>query len=645
MLLVCPETPAEVPPTHIFLRSHENHLNTPKKRRLLDIAEDYDARISHLALSPQPLSETDTRELRRLQRELRSLYEKLARWVLENVGEELGQIFEKEGATLSQSQFAFLIQQFEHVTLNLKCKNNGKQIDDLTHKIQQLEDFKMSVTKQLCEAKAATKKIKEELEAEKRAHLQTKMELKKKIKELQERVTEQNKLMEEKNQEIASLKGEKTLQEKETEKITTALQTRTCDLDGTKRKLIKTRRAQKNQVKQIRYWRKKCLEKNPTFEQRIKDLEKNALVGEAYISMLNMLPQTTTSLLERVAKKANGNKFNGEYGEDIRCFAQTLYHYSPAAYDYVRKSFKNALPHRGTISCWLAQIEADPGFGGEAYNAIRAAVARFKDAEGKAIKASLIQDEISIKKHLEYCGSKVYGYVDMGDNKPVAKDTPQASYAQCFMIVGLNLRLRLPCGYFFIKTLTAKERAKLTVDCINALEAAGVEIENITFDGTQTNATMAKCLGAQVDEYKNLKPFFTNPADENRVVNVVLDAAHMLKNIRNCLGDKESLFDKNGGRVDWKYIKKLQEIQAKDGLNFANKLNKQHIEYWKKKMKVKLAAQTFSESVAKALEQCLKLMIEGFEGAEPTIKFIRMVFIFLRYIAYFLLIYFVQLNL
>lgn len=45
-------------------------------------------------------------------------------------------------------------------------------------------------------------------------------------------------------------------------------------------------------------------------------------------------------------------------------------------------------------------------------------------------------------------------------------------------------------------------------------------------------------------------------------------------------------------------------------------------------MKVKLAAQTFSESVAKALEQIIKLLDENFKGAEATVKFIRMVWYF-----------------
>jgi Transposase protein len=597
-LQLWPETPEPTKraPTHIFLRSQENHLDTPRKRGLLDVANDYDKRINVLQSSSQPLNEADSIELRRLQRDLQSLNHKLVRWVLENVGEELSDLFVKQGPTLTPIQHQFLLQKLDNATLTSRTRRSDKKIEELSNDIIELKKFQLKIETELNEKAAAAK------EAEKLA--QENILLKRRIAELELKIEEQK-------QEILKLKRRQSQLEDETSKITG--------------KLLKTRREQKNQVKQLKYWRKKCLEKRPTFEIIIKELRENALIGESYLKMLDSLPKTTSGLLERVANKVNGKKFKGEYDEDIRCFAQTLYHYSPAAYDYVRKSFKNALPHRGTICSWLGQIDAEPGFGGEAFNAIRAEVARLKDTEGKVIKASLIQDEISLKKYLELCGNKVYGYVDMGDNKHVTKDTPQAQYAQCYMIVGLNLRLRLPCGYFFVKSLTGKERAVLTIDCITALEKAGVEVENITFDGTKANVTMAKHLGAQVDNYKNLKPYFTHPVDKTRIINVILDAAHMLKNIRNCLGDKKIFFDGDGGKVEWEYIKNLQENQAEEGLHFANKLNKQHVEYWKKKMKVKLAAQTFSESVAKALELKQMLMMEEFEGAESTIKFIRMV--------------------
>lgn len=97
----------------------------------------------------------------------------------------------------------------------------------------------------------------------------------------------------------------------------------------------------------------------------------------------------------------------------------------------------------------------------------------------------------------------------------------------------------------------------------------------------------------------------------------------MLKLVRNTLGDQGSIIDGNNQRVEWKFIKLLQEMQAKEELRLGNKLTKYHVQYWKQKMKVKLAAQLFSNSVADSLSYSVKNNIKEFVGCEPTIEFLR----------------------
>ena len=63
----------------------------------------------------------------------------------------------------------------------------------------------------------------------------------------------------------------------------------------------------------------------------------------------------------------------------------------------------------------------------------------------------------------------------------------------------------------------------------------------------------------------------------------------------------------------------LHEIQIKEGLKFANKLSNRHIEFQKLKMKVSIAAQTLSSSVADALEFLMKSGDSKFEKATSTI--------------------------
>lgn len=64
-------------------------------------------------------------------------------------------------------------------------------------------------------------------------------------------------------------------------------------------------------------------------------------------------------------------------------------------------------------------------------------------------------------------------------------------------------------------------------------------------------------------------------------------------------------------------------MQEQEGLHLANKLRNAHVKFVKQIMKVKLAVQTFSNSVADAIEFCEEINLEQFLGASPTVEFIR----------------------
>ncbi|KAL3240150.1 hypothetical protein MRX96_047979 [Rhipicephalus microplus] len=105
---------------------------------------------------------------------------------------------------------------------------------------------------------------------------------------------------------------------------------------------------------------------------------------------------------------------------------------------------------------------------------------------------------------------------------------------------------------------------------------------------------------------------------------VILDACHMIKLVRNCLGSVNHLTDIQGRKVKWSYIEALEALQEKEGLHLGNKLTKVHLEWAKQKMKVRLAVQTLSSSVADALDFCeYKLKLPQFQGAHATAEFIR----------------------
>ena len=64
----------------------------------------------------------------------------------------------------------------------------------------------------------------------------------------------------------------------------------------------------------------------------------------------------------------------------------------------------------------------------------------------------------------------------------------------------------------------------------------------------------------------------------------------------------KSFSKSDGNQINWHFIKQLQKLQEQKRLNRRNKLSFNHLKYEKHKMNVRLAAQTFSASVASAIE-------------------------------------------
>lgn len=99
----------------------------------------------------------------------------------------------------------------------------------------------------------------------------------------------------------------------------------------------------------------------------------------------------------------------------------------------------------------------------------------------------------------------------------------------------------------------------------------------------------------------------------------------MLKLVRNTFGEKQVLLDPNGCEIRWDFITKLEELQNSEGLHLGNKLRKAHIHFFKQKMKVRLAVQLLSTSVADALLYCAEeLGLPEFKNCRTTANFIRL---------------------
>jgi len=380
----------------------------------------------------------------------------------------------------------------------------------------------------------------------------------------------------------------------------------------------------KKRLKTSQQKARRLAKKLDTMSDIIRDLkEKDMLSREAAENISSSFSGPALDLVMRCLKKGSGQPLKS-YPSELREFALTLQFHSTRAYDYVRKIFGNCLPHPQTLASWYKCVGGNAGFHDEVFLALKNKAQA--SSNGKLL-CSFMMDEIAIRKQLDFdpAGDKFIGHVDMGTTVEDRASLPLANEALVFMVVSLTERWKVPVAYFLIAGLQGEERANLVRLCLEKLYAVGVHVVSITFDGCSANMNMAKILGASFD-MKNPKFTFSHPSNPNLDVALFLDACHMLKLIRNTLAEKTVLIDADGNRISWAYLKKLQELQCSEGLLAANKLTERHIQWHRQKMKVKLAAQTLSSSVANALEFCDKqLKNNEFEGCAATVNFIRIV--------------------
>lgn len=310
-----------------------------------------------------------------------------------------------------------------------------------------------------------------------------------------------------------------------------------------------------------------------------------------------------------------------QYEEAVRKFAFTLHYYSPRAYNFLRFKFNKHLPDVSTIRNWVSNSTEGglPGINLEAVRAVQNISNEMKK-NGKEFFCSLALDEVYIQRHVTWSEAqkKFLGFITYG-RKDENGELPVANQALVFLLTGINVEFSIPMAYFFIKSLKADEKSILIMEIIKTITLAGGKVINVTFDGYKNNFAAVRLLGA-VFRLPEMKPYFMNPIDGTKI-HVILDPCHMLKLIRNCLGTKK-MFQYGDEKIEWVFFERLESCRVNS--NFVtHKLTKKHIQWHRNKMNVKLAAQTFSDSVANSMEYLEQHNHSGFEGCGGTVKFNR----------------------
>lgn len=228
---------------------------------------------------------------------------------------------------------------------------------------------------------------------------------------------------------------------------------------------------------------------------------------------------------------------------------------------------------------------------------------------------------MAIRKQEEFdeFNNKAIGKVNFGTNIIQANGTKFAKEVLVYMVTGVSESFKIPVAYFLIDGLKTNEKAALTKEVLLCISKTGIKIVGITFDGLRLNFAMAETMGACM----NSDTFFIRNPHSDEKIYVFPDACHMLKLIRNCLASKGRLYDSNNGIIEWQYLIELEKYQRENKINLGNKINKTHLQWDRKKMSVRLACETLSNSVANAFDFLRSKGVKEFSNSEATAIFFR----------------------
>ena len=307
---------------------------------------------------------------------------------------------------------------------------------------------------------------------------------------------------------------------------------------------------------------------------------------------------------------------------EVKKFSATINYLSPRAYKFIRSCLD--LPTQRSLRYWSSSVQCNPGFFLDVLKELKQAIR--KDRMKKDLV--LIIDGMHIKKGIAYKTSteQYEGLCDYGPDFEVPEQmkTVEAAEGLVFLVNSLRSRYKVPISYFLISGIKSQMLAKMIKHALHLLFAHDSLVKIITNDGAPTNISAMCLLGCKWDE-DEVDGFLSVEHTQGHTVYWALDACHLLKLARNAVGDLQVMYDGEGNKISWHLIDLLNEVQKREGLVLGNKLGQKHINYKKNCMKVSLAGQTLSNSVADAITYCHQCKEPGFCDIKGTVQFIKII--------------------
>ena len=363
-----------------------------------------------------------------------------------------------------------------------------------------------------------------------------------------------------------------------------------------KQKLAEKMKRCRDTLRQLKHKYDNIKRKNYSAAQSLK----TALTTQGVSNKLSCFIQRQVILN---TSKKNGRRFT-EYD---KIYAYRILSKSKAAYRVLKETLE--LPAEKTLDRFISSKLSYTGISTDVVAALKC-VLETKSKHEKMF--ALVFDEVSLKPCLVYDKSRdcVTGFEDFSGG---SRTSNIANHALVLMLRSLTGKEKLPLGFYFsCYAIKADRLHEIIMRALKELNDAGAIVKVLICDQGGNNSRLFKMLGAS-----DSKPFFM--FNDNKIF-CLFDPPHLLKNLRRNLMKYDLQTSK--GLVSFKHIEDFYNIDQKLLVRCAPKLTDAHITAsGLNSMKVSLAAQLFSRTVAAGMNMCIMSKLLMPEAA-PTVEFV-----------------------
>jgi hypothetical protein len=317
---------------------------------------------------------------------------------------------------------------------------------------------------------------------------------------------------------------------------------------------------------------------------------------------------------EEQMKLLQSSSCGRRYHPQIIRFALSLHGKSPSAYRELRESGALVLPSERVLRDYKNYFPPKAGVNVANVDALRKKTASFT---GNKRYVVLVMDEMKIQSDLVFDknSGNIVGFMDLGD--PMTnfacldeKDTI-ATHALAFLVRGLSTDVKHIIAYFFTGNVTSYQLMPIFWKVVSTLELSlDLWVVSLVNDGASPNRKLFNLHVQLAAERKCDVVYKTiNLFAPSRFIYFFADVPHLMKTARNCLynsgsGSCSRLMWNDGQYLLFRHIADLFYRDQAVALHVLPKLTLEHIVLTSfSKMKVKLATQVLSRSVALALEE------------------------------------------